>query len=170
MPPPSRTPKKANPRGPTADLAFLDQCVLFDVHRVSRVLTALYNSHLREAGVTVTQFTLLQSINAIAPAGITRVAESMVMDRTSVTRLIEPLLAQGFLATEPGEDRRFRNLVVTKEGKKAIARAEPAWRAAQAELHSRVGTTQWLHMRDALRTTLKLMRQDNGPANPEAAE
>ena len=86
------------------------------------------------------------------------------MDRTSVTRLIEPLIQRGLLATEPGEDRRVRNVIATKEGLAALHRSERAWREAQREFYDCVGPAQWRATRGALRTTLKLVREQEGGA------
>ena len=79
-----------------------------------------------------------------------------------VTRLIEPLIQRGLLAIEPGEDRRVRNVVATKEGLAALHRSERAWREAQREFYDCVGPAQWRATRGALRTTLKLVREQEG--------
>src|SRR5438445_6383236 len=70
------------------NLEFLDQCLLFDLHRASRRVTTLYNERLRPTGLTMVHFTLMRNIVAIAPAAITKVARTLLMDRTSVTRLV----------------------------------------------------------------------------------
>lgn len=147
-----------NLKMPDDDAELMEQCALFDVHRVSRVLTVLYNTHLRDTGLTMAQFTLLRNIAALAPVGMTKIAEAMLMDRTSVTRLIDPLIRGNLLATQTGEDRRFRHIVVTPEGLAAVARSEAAWRQAQLDLYQRIGSEQWRAMRGALRNTLHMLR------------
>ncbi|WP_454743275.1 MarR family winged helix-turn-helix transcriptional regulator [Cupriavidus necator] len=146
---------------PEDDRELLDQCTLFDVHRLARLLTSLYNGYLRESGLTIAQFTLLRNIHALAPAGMKRIAEAMLMDRTSVTRMIEPLLKEGLLRDEVGEDRRYRNLVLTAKGLVAITRSEEAWSRAQEDLYSRIGAKQWRTLRTALRDTTQLVREMN---------
>lgn len=156
-----KTDRPKSPRGRAcapADAELLDQCALFDVHRLGRVMSALYNQHMRETGMTMAQFTLLRNIAAMAPAGITQIADAMLMERTSVTRLIEPLIQRGYLATEPGEDRRVRNVIVTKEGLAAVKNSERAWKSAQLEFYETIGPEQWRATRGALRATLKLVR------------
>ena len=138
---------------------LLDQCTLFDLHRASRVLTTLYNSHLRATGMTIAQFTLLRNIAAMSPAGVTQIADAMLMDRTSVTRLIEPLIKSGYLISEPGEeDRRVRYVSVTPDGVEALKRSHRAWQKAQKELFGIIGLDQWVSMRHALRDTVHLVR------------
>jgi DNA-binding MarR family transcriptional regulator len=155
------------PSVPRRDAELLEQCALFDVHRLSRALTVLYNKHMRETGLTMAQFTLLRNIAALAPAGMTQIAEAMLMDRTSVTRLIEPLIQLGLLTTEPGVDRRVRNVIVTAQGLAALERSERAWRQAQQEFYDCVGPEQWRATRGALRTTLKMVREQDGGHSPD---
>lgn len=154
-----RSSASVESRLPVDDEELLAQCALFDVHRVSRAMTVLYNAYLRETGLSMAQFTLLRNIAAMAPAGIKQIAEAMLMDRTSVTRLLEPLIKQQLIVIEVGEDRRYRSVVVTPEGLAAVARSETAWLKAQRELFKRIGSAQWRTMRTALRKTLHLVRE-----------
>lgn len=141
------------------DAELLEQCALFDLQRLSRVLTTIYNAYMRETDLSIALFTLMRNIAAIAPAGMTDIADAMLMDRTSVTRMIEPLIDRGFLKRQPGEDRRTRKVVVTRKGAAAIRRSETMWRAAQHDLLDRVGATQWKATRDTLRKTLRMIQE-----------
>lgn len=142
---------------------LLDQCALFDLHRASRVLTTMYNAHLRETNMTMAQFTLLRNIAALSPANVTQIAEAMLMDRTSVTRLIEPLITSGYAKSEPSEDdKRVRWISVTDAGTKALSGSFEAWQAAQQELFDIIGPEQWMAMRRALRDTVHMVRKQQG--------
>jgi DNA-binding MarR family transcriptional regulator len=138
---------------------LLKECALFDIQRTSRVVASLYNAHLRRAGITVAQFSLLRSIAVLQPVGIGRLAEGLAMERTSVTRLIEPLIDRGFARTSAGEDRRVRNVELTAKGEAAIRAAAKHWRSAQRELFETLGRKQWLAMRTALRTTVRRVKE-----------
>jgi DNA-binding MarR family transcriptional regulator len=82
-----------------------------------------------------------------------------LMDRTSVTRLIEPLISRGVLKMEQDEeDRRARNLTVTKKGRAELERSEDAWQAAQKEFYDIVGSEKWMLLRKTLRDTVHLVR------------
>ncbi len=149
---------------PEEDTRLVEQCLLFDVHRLGRAMTSLYNAYLRETDLTIAQFTLLRNIAAMAPVGMTEIAEAMLMDRTSVTRLIEPLVKRDLIATEAAQDKRRRNVVVTRRGLATVAKSEKAWRDAQSDLLARVGPEQWRGLRGALRQTLRLVREtEDGP-------
>jgi len=140
---------------------LLSECALFDIQRASRVVAGLYNSHLRGAGTTVAQWSLLRNIAAMQPVSIGWLAEALAMERTSVTRLVEPLIEQGLARSKAGDDKRVRNLEVTPKGVAKVRSGEKHWRAAQRELMDTLGAGKWLAMRESLRSTIRLVRERN---------
>lgn len=140
---------------------LLSECALFDIQRASRVVASLYNSHLRDAGITIAQWSLLRNIAAMQPVSIGRLAEALAMERTSVTRLVEPLIYHRLARSEAGDDKRVRNLEVTAKGMAKVRSGEKHWHAAQRELMATLGSGKWLAMRDSLRSTIRLVRERN---------
>lgn len=138
---------------------LLSECALFDIQRASRVVRGLYNAHLRSAGITISQWSLLRNIAALQPVRIGRLGEALAMERTSVTRLVEPLIKAGLARSSAGEDKRVRNLELTPRGVAKIRSGEKHWRAAQRELLETLGSGNWLAMRDSLRSTIRLVRE-----------
>lgn len=138
---------------------LLAQCALFDVHRLGRILTGLYNARMKDVPMSISQYTLVTNIAALQPARVTEVAAAMLMDRTSVTRLIEPLISRGFLRMEQDEeDRRARILTVTSKGRVALEKSGHAWREAQQEFFNVIGAEKWMLLRKTLRETIHLVR------------
>lgn len=140
---------------------LLLECALFDIHRASRVVSGLYNAHLRSAGMTVAQWSLLRNIAAMQPVSIGRLAEALAMERTSVIRLVEPLIKLGLARSWTGDDKRVRNVEVTPKGLAKVRSGEKHWRAAQRELMDTLGSGKWVAMRDSLRSTIRLVRERN---------
>lgn len=137
----------------------LEQCMHFDVQRTARILSGLYNLHMRESGITIAQYTLLRNIEALQPVSMSQLAHAVVMDRTSVTRVIAPLLARKLLQASVGEDRRVRNLKLTKKAEALILIAQKSWETAQQEFHDTIGNKQWLELRHALRATVRRVNE-----------
>ena len=137
---------------------LLKECALFDLQRASRVVSSLYNARLRGSGITIAQFSLMRSIDALQPVGMARLAKAMAMARTSITRVIEPLVARGLVSTSVGEDRRVRNVALTAKGGALARRAKKHWEKAQSELFGALGSKQWLTLRTALHTTVRSVR------------
>ncbi len=114
-------------------------CTGFNLRKAARAVSQYYDSVMRQSGLKGTQFSLLASLAALGPAPMGRLAEHMVMDRTTLSRNLKPLVGQGLIAVEPGEDRRARVLVLTADGIEALGKALPYWREAHAGMTRRMG-------------------------------
>ncbi len=114
-------------------------CTGFNLRKAARAVSQYYDSVMRQSGLKGTQFSLLASLAGLGPAPIGRLAEHMVMDRTTLSRNLKPLVGQGLIAVEQGEDRRARVLVLTDDGLITLRRALPYWREAHAGMTRRMG-------------------------------
>jgi len=110
------------------------------IRQAARRVTALYDAAMAPFGVRVSQYGILVRLQAAGPRGIQALAADLVMDRTTLGRNMRPLERQGLLTALPDPtDRRGRLLAVTPAGAALVARAAPAWRAAQAAYEGQVG-------------------------------
>ncbi len=132
-------------------------CTCFQVRRAARKLTAIYDRHLADVGLTVTQWGLLANLAGKPPMPIGAFAEVMAMDRTTLTRNIRPLVGAGLIVLSPGPDRRTRALSLSAEGKAMVRRAYPVWRAAEVEVREALGTKTTSALHDSLRTSMALL-------------
>ncbi|MFB2894785.1 MarR family winged helix-turn-helix transcriptional regulator [Aerosakkonemataceae cyanobacterium BLCC-F50] len=118
-------------------------CMALHIRRASRIVTQVYDSALRPTGLVVNQFTLLVAIHLFEPVPITRLAEELFADQTTVTRNIKLLEKQGFVTIVPGEDRRVKLASLTVEGQTVLVEAMPLWEQVQAELKQHFGEQKW---------------------------
>ncbi|MGB5620503.1 MAG: helix-turn-helix domain-containing protein, partial [Desulfobacterales bacterium] len=72
-----------------------DTCMGIRVRRVSRVVGNHYDEHLKPVGLKGTQFTLLNAINLYPSSTISRLADLMLLDRTTLNRNLKPLEREG---------------------------------------------------------------------------
>jgi DNA-binding MarR family transcriptional regulator len=68
------------------------------------------------------------------PVPITRLADALDLDRTTLARDLKPLTERGLLEITTGEDKRTRMVRLTVQGREAIARAYLLWQQAQARI------------------------------------
>ena len=129
-----------------AELAHCTSCACFNLRKVTRAVTQLYDEMLRPAGLRVTQFSLLVAVRMAGPVGVMRLAEITVMDRTTLTRNLELLQKQGLIEVTAGADRRSRIVTITAEGNAAIAEALPFWKKAQSHVVNSLGQERWADM------------------------
>lgn len=131
-------------------------CACFNLRKASRTVTQLYDEILQPSGLLATQFTLLVAIALAGSVTITRLAEELVMDRTTLTRNLKPLERQGLLEIAPGQDQRTRVVTLTASGHEALALAIPLWEQAQASVVEGLGQKRWSTLLSNLSDTVLL--------------
>jgi DNA-binding MarR family transcriptional regulator len=123
-------------------------CTCHKVRSLARRLTGIYDTALAAHGLTVTQYAALAvAARSDAPVAVAELARRLQMDRTTTSRLVGPLEANGLLARaivgNGRGDARSRPLQLTAKGRRRLTAAVPAWQAAQRDVEAILG--QRLH-------------------------
>ena len=118
-------------------------CMCSSVRRASRALTQLYEQALRPLGLRATQFTVLQVLSLAGEVSQGRLGAMLAMDSTSLTRTLEIMRREGWIAERRGEDRRQRWLRLAKAGEAQLNRTLPVWEKVQARLRRQLGEQAW---------------------------
>ena len=137
---------------------LLTECACFDLRRTARAVSRMYDDFLRDAGLNITQFSLLRLICVEKDLSISTLGRYMVMDRTSITRALAPLERDRLIYSRAGADKRIRIISVTNKGRKLVESAEPKWRQAQEALMDTIGEDRWRAMSTVLRDTTRMVR------------
>lgn len=126
-------------------------CTGYRLRKATRRITHLYDTVLAPHDLTLTQFSLLALLTREGPARLSVVAEKAGMDRTSLTRTIQPMVRAGHVRIGGDEgDRRARILVLTSDGRAAFEAAVPAWQSAQRTVHRTLGRAEVEHLHGLL--------------------
>jgi DNA-binding MarR family transcriptional regulator len=133
-------------------------CACKRLRRAARAVTQLYDEALRPSGLRITQFTLLVAVAMGEPVPITRLADALSLDRTTLARDLKPLAGRGLVEITAGADRRMRVVRLTGPGREALGRAYPLWRRAQARIAEGSGLDRWQAMADGLEEVAALAR------------
>ncbi len=141
-----------------SDLSATAMCTSFNLRKAARAVTQFYDEALKASGLKSTQFSLLTMAAAAGGAPISRLADDMAMDRTTLTRNLRPLEEAGLIRIEAGDDRRVRKVVVTADGEHILSRAVPMWRRAQTHMIDRLGDEQWGEFLRQLQTVRRVVR------------
>ena len=128
-------------RSQKSSIQVPSSCTCLRLRKAARRVSQIYDQHLEPFGLTVTQYGLLGHIKTHDGIGLGALAHILVMDASTLTRNIRPLVKRGLvvLAAHPS-DRRNRNLHLTDAGRAEFAAARPGWLAAQQEIASALGT------------------------------
>ena len=137
------------------DVEMPANCTCFNLRKAARAVTRVYDEALKPSGLRATQFSLLGVVANRGPAGMTELARALVMERTTLTRNLKPLMDQGFLQVVDGADRRRRPIGLTPKGRKAFDRALPLWRRAQAKFADGIGRGRWQDLLHGLDEAVK---------------
>ena len=124
---------------PSSKSSAAPACVCGRLRRAARALTQLYDDTMAPAGLRITQFSLLRTLARSGPQRITELAALLLLDRTALSRNLEPLAAEGLVRIAAGRDARTREVSLTRAGETALAKAMPYWRRAQVQVAQQLG-------------------------------
>ena len=118
---------------------FASPCACSRLRRATRAVTQLYDDALAPIGLRVTQLSLLRTLHRQGTLRIGELAARNLLDRTALSRNLEPLAERKLVAIVPGRDARTREVTLTRQGIAAIAAAAPHWDRVQREVARHVG-------------------------------
>jgi len=114
-------------------------CTNLKLRQLSRVVTRHYDAYVAATGLKNTQYSLLSHAVLLGPIRPSDLARRMRLDASTLTRNLQPLVAQGWLQLGAGEDARSRLVEATDEGRAKRAEGQRAWKHAQLALNARLG-------------------------------
>ncbi|MDH1703013.1 MarR family winged helix-turn-helix transcriptional regulator [Comamonas terrigena] len=143
--PPSAFPPAATPAPSSAPTATPSapraRCTSFMARSLSRKISQFYDDMLAPSGLRGTQFNLLGQARRAkdGPLTVSRLAELLNTDRTTLTRNLQTLQAQGLIEVVAGADARSRCVRVTEAGEQAHRLGAQYWRQAQQQVRALCG-------------------------------
>ncbi|MGF1449148.1 MAG: MarR family winged helix-turn-helix transcriptional regulator [Opitutales bacterium] len=118
----------------------VEDCVAFNVKKLARHVSSVYDHALRPYGLTSGQFMLLAVLKVEGPCSVKALAEHLSVERTVMSRNVRPLVDDGLLEmAQSTTDRRYRTISLTEAGSAALARASHGWREANDSMEQRLG-------------------------------
>ncbi len=114
-------------------------CTNLKLRQLTRLVTRHYDHYTAAAGLKTTQYSLLSHVEKLGPIRPGDLARSMQMDASTLTRNMQPLVAQGWLRIGAGEDARSRLVEITDAGRAKRVEGQRAWKLAQLALNERLG-------------------------------
>lgn len=115
-------------------------CTAAKVRRLARRVTSIYDEALAPHGLTIGQMGLLASLRRREGVGVKALAARLSADASTVSRLLKPLEAAGYLMIEPDpDDGRAKQVRLTDAGHAIRREATTGWQAAQAHMRAALG-------------------------------
>lgn len=114
-------------------------CTNHRLRQLTRAVTRLYDARVAASGLKTTQYSLLSHVVQLGPIQPSELAARMKLDASTLTRNLQPLIAQGWLEIGAGADARSRTVSATPAGREKRIEGQRAWKQAQLALNARLG-------------------------------
>lgn len=134
--------------------SVLRDCACHKVRKASRTVTRMYDDALRPVGLRATQLSVLAAVGADGAMSITKLAELLGMERSTLTRNLVPLQEDGLVSIGSEGWRRSRTLAITSKGRSKLSEALPIWEHAQKTLKQKLGASNWSDVHNSLDSLL----------------
>jgi DNA-binding MarR family transcriptional regulator len=140
--------------------SLLDTCLCHNVRMASRVVTRAYDDALRPIGLRASQVAVLAAVGAEGALSIKSLADSMELERTTLTRNLRPLEEQKLVSMSAEGRYRSRVVALTAAGKAALLEALPYWKHAQKASQLQLGQ-RWPAVQKAYTDLVNKMHRAN---------
>ena len=127
------------------------ECAGGGLRRASRAITRFYEAAFAPLDLTGTQFSILVAVHLRGRVPLSRLAEGLVLDRTSLYRAVKPLVRRRCLRILPGQTRRERTATLTEAGHRLLAEALPIWEHVQERFVGALSPQAWAALAAGLR-------------------
>nr|WP_157615326.1 MarR family winged helix-turn-helix transcriptional regulator [Rhizobacter sp. Root404] len=117
-------------------------CSSFKLRQLSRRVSQHFDQIVGAAGLKTTQYSLLSHVVTLGPVRPGDLAAAMEMDASTLTRNLQPLVAQGWVEVGPGDDGRSRFVTATDAGRDKRVEAQREWKRAQLAFNEQVGAAR----------------------------
>lgn len=117
----------------------ISPCYCITLRNAANLISKIYDNHLEPFDLTIRQYSLLINVGRLGSANITTLSDHTNLDRTSLVRMLRPLLKKELIEDTAGNGKRDRNIRLTDNGRLLLAKAAPAWQMAQDEIEIKLG-------------------------------
>jgi len=117
-------------------------CTNLKLRQLTRAVTRHYDAIVAATGLKNTQYSLLSHVVLLGPIPPGALAARMKLDASTLTRNLQPLIAQGWVDVSAGADGRSRTVTATPAGREKRAEGQRAWKQAQQALNARLGVAR----------------------------
>ncbi|MBW8864997.1 MAG: winged helix-turn-helix transcriptional regulator [Verrucomicrobia bacterium] len=141
------------------DMSAVENCVCFNLRRVTRVVTQFYDAEMRRYGIRPTQGSILASLIAKDSWNMAELSDWLGMERTTLVRNLRPLQRDGFVKAVGGGRGNRVELTITPKGRNQVEKLTPAWKSAQSAAVKTLGEQRWSAILSDLETATSALNK-----------
>ena len=132
-------------------------CTNLQLRQLMRRVAQHYDAEVGKTGLKGTQYSLLSYVVKLGPIRPGELAQAMMVDASTLTRNLKPLIDAGWVTLTAGSDGRSRLVSVTDTGRDKRAEAQRHWKIAQEQLNELLGIPRVLALHDLIHESLDLL-------------
>src|SRR5687768_13458577 len=121
--------RKVNLRYPNTQ-----SCLALRAARIHRFFNGIYDNALSGHGFSAAQLSVLMAARDRENATSADIIQMLHLDRSTISQHVANLKARELLETQDHMDRRYKLVMLTDTGLKALHAAYPSWELAQKRL------------------------------------
>jgi DNA-binding MarR family transcriptional regulator len=104
------------------------ESALLRLRRVTGYLSMRYGNVVKDSDITPVQFEILLFVDSCAPCSISDIAQFMVVDKSTSSRVLRGVQDRHWIDVETDQDdRRKRRVMLTAEGKSLVEQYRADW-------------------------------------------
>ena len=125
------------------------------LRQLTRRVSQHYDHEMAKIGLKTTQYSLLSQVLQRGPIRPGDLAKAMVLDASTLTRNLKPLVAAGWITVVSGADSRSHLVAITEAGREKRVEAQRRWKAAQESLNELLGVERVLALHELIDGSLE---------------
>lgn len=137
-------------------------CTCFHLRRAARRTSLVYDRELAQVGLSLNEYSILR--RAGTPRQLGALADTLGMDRSTLSRNLKPMLAAGWIEQRRGDDARQKVVATSAAGRRLLRRALPYWQRAQDRIEALYGVPATTALHATLKQLDQLLRHAGEPA------
>jgi DNA-binding MarR family transcriptional regulator len=127
------------------------RCSCTALRKATRRISQLYDTALAPSGLKTTQHAILAHIHRLGTASVGELANALVMDAGALAHSLKPLQRDDFVEVLPNkQDKRSRDIRLTRRGRTKLAETDALWQRAQAAFDRSFGSAESAALRRAM--------------------
>lgn len=114
------------------------ESALLRLRRIVSYLSVLYEEAIQQHDLTPVQFEVLLFVDSSEPCSVSDVADFMVVDKSTSSRVLRGIQERGFIEVEhDSADRRRRKVSLTADGKGVVTSTKQGWLQTEKDVRKR---------------------------------
>jgi len=119
-------------------------CACANLRRAARAVTRAYEAALSGVDITPTRLVIFQVLSQFKePVRQGEIGTILGLDKTTLTRSLQPLAEQDLVESSRGGDNRETRWALTRGGRLQLRIATGVWEDTQERLRAKIGRERW---------------------------